>query len=216
MTAPLETAFLHYCRTRDPAALATVYDETASRLLAVAMHISRSVTAAEDAVQDTFLIALQHPERWDETRPLLPWLLGILGNRLKQSKHRDGRIPDATRLPPNDPQDPVSELQAGEVLAHIENAITRLAQPYRAVVLLRLRNGLTPADIAIALDRKPSTVRAQLARGVEMLRKLLPVGVTSLLVGATFTGRGLAAVRQVVVGRAGRSNWPCAALRGRA
>ncbi len=202
MTVSLETAFLTYRRTRDPASLAKVYDETAARLLAVAMHLSRSVTAAEDAVQDTFLIALEHPERWDQTRPLLPWLLGILGNRLKQSRHREGRTPDASRLPPNDPQDPVSQLEAGEVLAHIENAITRLAQPYRAVVLLRLRNGLTPADIAIALDRKPSTVRAQLARGVEMLRKLLPVGVTSLLVGATLTGRGLAAVRQVVVGRA--------------
>ena len=38
------------------------------------------------------------PERWDESRPLVPWLLGILGNRLKQSVHRARRTPDAARL----------------------------------------------------------------------------------------------------------------------
>lgn len=197
-----EAAFLVYRATRSPDALARVYDMTAARLLAVAMHISSSSTAAEDAVQDTFLLALENPERWDPSRPLVPWLLGILGNRLKQSVHRARRTPDPARLNLPDPEDPAAELETNEVLSHIELAITRLAQPYRAVVLLRLRNGLSPADIAVALDRKPSTVRAQLARGVEMLRKVLPVGVTSVLVGSLMAGRGLAAVRVSVLEQA--------------
>lgn len=205
MTTPdrtAEAAFLAYRRDRSPEALASVYDRTASRLLAVALHLSSSAAAAEDAVQDTFLFALENPDRWDETRPLVPWLLGILGNRLKQSVHRARRTPDPARLRLVEPKDPALVLEADEVMAHIEHAIEGLAQPYRAVVLLSLRNGLSPADIAVALDRKPSTVRAQLTRGVEMLRKLLPVGIASLLVTSLVPGQGLAAVRAAVLDRA--------------
>ncbi|MCR9243998.1 MAG: sigma-70 family RNA polymerase sigma factor [bacterium] len=197
-----EDLFLAYRRTRDPQALAGVYDQVASRLLAVALHTSSSTAAAEDAVQDTFLIALEHPERWDPNRPLLPWLLGILSNRLRQSVHRATRTPDPARLRLPGDDDPTTELESHEVLDHIERAISGLAQPYRTVVLLRLRNGLSPADIAVALDRKPSTVRAQLTRGVEMLRKLLPAGVAGMLAINLATERGLAAVRQTIVERA--------------
>lgn len=198
----VEDAFVAYRTTRDPAALAAVYDGTSSRLLAVALHLSGSASAAEDAVQDTFLFALEHPERWDATRPLVPWLLGILSNVLKQSAYRARRAPDPERLQVPEARDPESTLEANEVLSTIEQAITDLPQPYRTVVLLRLRNGLSPADIAVALDRKPSTVRAQLTRGVEMLRKVLPTGVAGLLVGTLATSRGLTAAREVVLGRA--------------
>jgi RNA polymerase sigma-70 factor (ECF subfamily) len=205
MTIPeqsVEEAFLAYRKDRDPAALAAVYDGTSSRMLAVALHLASSANAAEDAVQDTFLFALEHPERWDETRPLVPWLLGILVNRLRQSAYRANRTPDPGRIAQPDVPDPSSELQASELLTRIDDAITHLPQPYRTVVLLRLRNGLEPADIAVALDRKPSTVRAQLTRGVEMLRKVLPAGVAGLILGTLALPRGLTAAREVVLKRA--------------
>lgn len=198
----VEDAFVAYRTTRDPAALAAVYDGTSSRLLAVALHLSGSSSAAEDAVQDTFLFALEHPERWDASRPLVPWLLGILTNLLKQSAYRARRAPDPERLQLPDTPEPESELEAAELLGQIESAITDLPQPYRTVVLLRLRNGLTPADIAVALDRKPSTVRAQLTRGVEMLRKVLPTAVAALLVGTAASAQGLSTAREVVMQRA--------------
>lgn len=198
----VEDAFVAYRTTRDPAALAAVYDGTSSRLLAVALHLSGSSSAAEDAVQDTFLFALQHPERWDATRPLIPWLLGILTNLLKQSAYRARRAPDPERLQVPENPSPESELAAAELLSQIESAITDLPQPYRTVVLLRLRNGLSPADIAVALDRKPSTVRVQLTRGVEMLRKVLPTAVAALLIGSATAAQGLATAREVVMQRA--------------
>lgn len=198
----VEEAFQVYRECRDASALAAVYDGTSSRLLAVALHLASSANAAEDAVQDTFLFALEHPERWDESRPLIPWLLGILVNRLRQSTYRANRTPDPGRIAQPDVPDPSSELQASELLTRIDDAITHLPQPYRTVVLLRLRNGLEPADIAVALDRKPSTVRAQLTRGVDMLRKVLPAGVAGLILGTLVLPRGLTAAREIVLKRA--------------
>ncbi|MBK8977444.1 MAG: sigma-70 family RNA polymerase sigma factor [Planctomycetes bacterium] len=198
----VEAAFLAYRRTRDPAMLARVYDRTASRLLAVALHVSSSAASAEDAVQDTFLFVLEHPERWEPSRPLVPWLLGILANMLRRSAHRASRAPDPARLDLPAAIDPLRAIETSEVLQEIERAIEHLPQPYRTVVLLRLRNGLSPADIAVALGREPSTVRTQLNRGIEMLRRLLPAGVAGLLVGTFATARGLAMVRETVLGRA--------------
>ncbi|MEZ6037950.1 MAG: sigma-70 family RNA polymerase sigma factor [Planctomycetota bacterium] len=201
--SPVEDAFLAYRATRDPAALAAVYDGCAARMLAVAMHIAGSSAAAEDAVQETFLFAMQNPDRWDETRPLVPWLLGILGNRLKQAACRARWTPDPGRLQLPEGDSPDTAAETTEVLAEIERAITHLPQPYRTVVLLRLRNGLSPADIAVALDRKPSTVRAQLTRGFEMLRKLLPSVVGALLVGSLASLRGQEGIRQQLLQQAG-------------
>ena len=50
--------------------------------------------------------------------------------------------PIRDRLPVQQVKDPESELQASEMLAMIDDAITGLPHPYRAVVLLKLRNGL--------------------------------------------------------------------------
>ena len=198
----VEAAFLAYRCTREPAALAQVYDNASPRLLSVAMHLTRSPATAEDVVQDTFLVALENPDRWDETKPLMPWLLGILSNRVRQVDGLSRRAIDPARLLVPDATDPQEDYQATELLAHVDDAITHLAQPYRSVVLLRLRNGLSPADISIALGRNPNTVRTQLARGIEMLRKVLPSSVAVLLAGNLAASTGLATSRQVVMQRA--------------
>src|SRR5262249_29337843 len=61
---------------------------------------------------------------------------------------------------------------------------------------------LRGVEIARALERPPETVRSQLHRGLELLRKALPRGlaVPALALAATgaFAGRGLAAVRAAV------------------
>ena len=64
----------------DAAALASVFDAVAPELHDVARHLDRRAGEAEDLVQTTFLIALERAETFDASRPLVPWLLGILVN----------------------------------------------------------------------------------------------------------------------------------------
>ncbi len=203
-TEAIEAAFLAYRCNRDPAALATVYDGTVSRLLAIATHISGDTALAEDAVQETFLFALENPERWNPSRPLVPWLLSILGFRLKKARARERREPDPERVPVmmSATSEPGAEFAASEEFARIERAITHLPQPYQTVVLLRLRSGLRPVDIAVALNRKPSTVRAQLTRGLEMLRRVLPVATVAMLSGSLSAAFRNPSAREAVLARA--------------
>ena len=98
MTRPEDELFAKFQRTRDPAALGRVYDLVARELLHVALHLTGRPAEAEDALQATFLAAIERAERYDPARPLRPWLLGILANQVRLARGRGGREPDPDRL----------------------------------------------------------------------------------------------------------------------
>ena len=193
-----EQLFLAF-RQGQRAALGDLFDRCAPELLRVAAHACGSITVAEDAVQDTFLAALQHAERWDTTRPIMPWLIGILANRLRAERARTARAVDPRRLPraAHLPTDLIA--MAAELEIELERAIDLLPEAYRASVALHLRHDLSPAEIARATGKPASTVRSQITRGLDLLRELLPAGVASTLVLTLSPSRGLAAVKQVVL-----------------
>ncbi len=83
----------------------------------------------------------------------------------------------------------------------LARSVQGLPEPYRGVLRRHLEDG--EAAHAIAAERRvlPATVRSPLLRGLELLRRALPAGMAGAAV-AVLPGRGLAAVRAVVVERA--------------
>jgi len=194
--------FLRFCRDGDVQALGELFDRTAPALLRLALHLSRDPAAAEDLLQSTFLRAIEVRGEWDRDRPLLPWLCGILQNRARHDRWQKGRVPDPARMPAAVPIDPARAAERSEFDAAVDAAIAELPELYRPVLRLHLAYGHQPAEIAHALERPPGTVRSQLARGLDLLRKLLPAGFAGGAVLLLTTGRGLAVVKQTVLGHA--------------
>lgn len=186
----------------DVAALGELFDRVAPALLRIALHLARDPAAAEDLLQSTFLRAIEVRAEWDGQRPLLPWLCGLLQNRARHDRWQGGRVPDPARLAVPVPVDPAQAAQCAEFDAAVDAAIAGLSEVYRPVMRLHLAYGHQPAEIAHALERPPGTVRSQLARGLELLRKLLPAGFAGAVSLTLASGRGLAAVKQVVLGHA--------------
>ena len=90
-----------------PKHLAEVFDRTAPELLRVALHLAPGPALADDLVQDTFLTAIEQARTWDASRPLLPWLMGILTNLARYAKRQQRRGLDAERLRRPRPTDPL-------------------------------------------------------------------------------------------------------------
>src|SRR5262245_5117581 len=203
MTA--ERLFLEFQRTRDPARLGQVFDLCADDLFAVALHLCRDRAAAEDALQATFLCAIERAHRYTAGRPLRPWLLGILHREVRAQRRRARRQPAPERLvQPSSPRPERAAIDA-EAGHAVRAAIAAVPEPYRAVLELRLVQSLHHDGIAQRLQRSPGAVRTQLWRGIEMLRQLLPKGL-ALGLAAHLLGRpALAAVRAQVVAAAGRA-----------
>ncbi|MCB9915008.1 MAG: sigma-70 family RNA polymerase sigma factor [Planctomycetes bacterium] len=198
----LEDLFERYRSRQDLSALGKLFDLAAPELLRLAVHMAPDVASAEDLVQQCFLAALERPQRWRASEPLLPWLFGIL-TKLARKQRRDARrSPEPDRLWPRRAEDPASDALSAEVRAAVVKALAHLPTLYREVVRASLLDGKPPGEIARELERAPGTVRMQLLRGLELLRRALPAGLAgggALLLCGT---RGEAALRAAVLERA--------------
>lgn len=207
----LDRLFRRFRDRHDGAALAAVFDATSRELFEVACHLIRDPVEAEDLVQATFLAAIRHAPDYDGTSPLKGWLYGILwreGARARRSaagRHDPHRLADVARHDERREPEPIEGLIALEVPAAVDRALEKLPAHYREVLDPLIREGRQPEDIASALHRSPGTVRSQIHRGMERLRRVLPDDFVPVsgLVGISV--RGLSKVRGELLQAAGFS-----------
>jgi RNA polymerase sigma factor (sigma-70 family) len=125
---------------------------------------------ADDLVQDTWLAALRRPPRTaEEPRP---WLARVVANLARNERRgrarraeRELRVHEE-RVEPG----PDALAQAAEAQRMLAEAVTRLDEPLRAVVVLRYFQGLDSRAAAERLGVPDSTVRTRLQRALEELR----------------------------------------------
>ncbi len=203
MARDLERLFDRFRRKGDTKALAKVFDRTARDLLALAQHLVSDVGDAEDLVQSTFVTAIDRAQTYDAEQPLRPWLAGILAKHaLNWNRRHQMRAAHQT----TESQEPLgaSSLHASpwrqaceaELQGAVEQALDRLPPRYRRVLQPYLLDTQAPEQIARTLGEAPGTVRTQIHRGLERLRRILPAG---LLVGYAGSTRGWGAVRSFVL-----------------
>lgn len=155
------------------------------RLYSIALRMLGDARDAEEAAQDALVRAYRAmagypPERIRELR-LRPWLATIVLNlcRTRISRRVAAGRPalslDAadpgTMEPPADeragPAAMVARRDAGRTWAGL---LLTLPPAYRSAVVLRHVDGLSYPEVATALDRPEGTVKAQVHRGLAMLR----------------------------------------------
>lgn len=200
----LTLLFLRFREQGDGPALAAVFDACGKTLLELACHLVRDPSEAEDLVQTTFLAAIRRAERFDETQPLQAWLYGILWREAARARRRAARRPDPERLVGRTQADPLELAAAGEVPEAVAQALARMPRPTREVLEPLLFEQKRPEHIARDLARSPGTVRSQIHRGIEELRRALAPRFATYGTFA-FSVRGLAQVRASVLKAAGFS-----------
>lgn len=216
----IEHLFALYVDHGDVDALGDVFDRAAPELLRVALHLVGRPEDADDLLQSTFLTALEKRARWERSRPLLPWLIGILEKhgqdlRRKRVRQREDAPSDAREVVAPDASAAFRE--TSEVF---ERALREVPDTYRSALLAYFRDGRKAVEIASELGVAPGTVRMRVHRGLELLKRALPAGAAlgaALSLGSTALGatRGLAAVRIEVL-RRGVELAPSAAVAGAA
>ncbi|MBK6939548.1 MAG: sigma-70 family RNA polymerase sigma factor [Planctomycetes bacterium] len=191
--------FERYRRFGDTAALAALFDHSAPELLKLARLLVRDRSLADDLLQATFVTAIEKAQWFDGSRRIEPWLVGILAKHAANARRKQNRFLDADRLDRDAPTDPHTDAERREFAAEVERALSELPTVYREVLEPRLRHDRRGDDIARALGRKPGVVRMQIARGMALLKQMLPHGLTALTLGALLSRRSLAAARHAVL-----------------
>ena len=142
------------------------------RAYAVARAIVLSHEDAEDAVQEGFLHAYRALDRFRSDQPFGAWLNRIVANAaldlVRRRKVRDAdELPDNVALPFRDPG------EADELRNRLSQALTRLTERQRAVIVLHDVEGFTHGEIGGMLGIPEGTARSDLHHARAALRRLL-------------------------------------------
>ncbi|HEX6810595.1 MAG TPA: sigma-70 family RNA polymerase sigma factor [Planctomycetota bacterium] len=199
----LDRDFALFCRSADPDALGRVFDSTAGQLLRIALWLCGNRADAEDAVQRAFLVAIEQRTSFRRGNAALPWLLGLLTNQAHKVRRERARRGVPVAVPAGEP-DPAARAAGAELEEAIDGTVQSLGPSYHDVLHLHLREGLAAHEIAQRLGRPAGTVRTQIVRGVQELRRRLPTGFVGGLAPAWFPEpiRIATSVREVVLAAA--------------
>ena len=171
--------FARYRKTGDVKLLAEFFDEVAPELARVAMYLVADRHLAEDIVQSTFLAALTHGDKYESKLPALPWMLGILANQARMARRRRRRTSSLEGNEVCVDADPAEGAARFEIQRSIQTALEQLSPPYRIVLSRHLLYGESAREIAEDLQRPAGTVRTQIVRGMEQVRRKIPRGFLS-------------------------------------
>ncbi|MBL8861692.1 MAG: sigma-70 family RNA polymerase sigma factor [Planctomycetes bacterium] len=201
----LSGLFERYRRQGDLSALAKLFDELSPELMRVARHVAARGVDPEDVVQATFLASIERADVYDPSRPIVPWLMGILINQARlMNRRRATRYEESSEHVSASAAREPDPAEAHEVQAAVARAVAELPPTYREVLEAHLAEGKPPHEIARELGRPQGTVRAQIHRGLRLVRRSLPAGF-SLGVLALLDRGALAGVRREVLAAAARA-----------
>lgn len=147
----------------------------------LARWMTRNDQDAQDVVQEAMLRALRYfpSMRGDAARP---WLLQIVrntcctwleANRPAKTVGLDEHEDTWMQLPGPTSQEPQDIASRKADREHLNRALNSLPTAYREVLVLREMEDLSYKDIARIADIPVGTVMSRLARGREMLRRVL-------------------------------------------
>jgi RNA polymerase sigma-70 factor, ECF subfamily len=132
---------------------------------------------AQDATQDTFVNALGALQRFRGASSFRTWLLRIATNAAhsagrRQVRRREVSLVSAENEASTAP-DPALRAERRVEGERAERVLARLPTKQRLAVALRTQQGLSYAEIALALDCSEGAARVNYHLGIKRLRELL-------------------------------------------
>lgn len=132
---------------------------------------------AEDLAHETYL-RLARVKDLDLIRNPEAYLIRIAANLANEFHLKQGRNPASVSLDDiyntgadGDGMQHEENLQHRAEISKLEHLLSELPPHYAAVLLMRKRDGYSPAEIAERLDIAPSTVTTYLKRALALLRE---------------------------------------------
>ncbi len=159
-------------------ALEALIERHAGPLLTFIQRMTGDYHQGEELFQDVFLAVWCKRHLYQFPRPFKTWLYAIAVNRCRDRFRR--APPRAAPLADREIQEPLSArssplttAMATETAALVAGAVALMPEPQREVVVLRVWQQMSYAEIGQVLDQPEATVRSHMHRGLSTLREML-------------------------------------------
>jgi RNA polymerase sigma-70 factor (ECF subfamily) len=157
------------------------------QLYKTALRMTRSVEETEDLLQETYLKAFHHYERFEEGTNLKAWLFRIMKNtyinwyrkrrlqpiQLEFDELQEGfeaQVPDDRR---SEVPNPEAQIMAQQVDSEVRDSLLALPHDYKMAVLLVDLQGMSYQETADLLGIPVGTVMSRLYRGRKKMERAL-------------------------------------------
>lgn len=161
----------------DQRAYSRIVSVCQNTVTAVALAITRDVSASEDIAQEAFLSAWQHLERLHNPDSFLPWLRQITRNlardhlRAHRNQPLDGPNAELVMAMAADPgPQPMQQILEDERETAAFELISSLPDDSREALLLFYREGQSSQQVAMLLGISDAAVRKRLSRARQLVR----------------------------------------------
>ena len=168
-----ERAWVDRIQTGDVHAFEVLYRRYWERLYAFAFRYLRSKEDSEEIVQEVFFRIWRGRTHWVPAGAVRNYLYLAVRNSARDRLER-AAVARRRRISEREPAVEVQpDLEAADLVAAVERALTELPAKRAEVCKLRLVAELSYAQIAQRLGICEKTVETQLARGLKFLRERL-------------------------------------------
>lgn len=170
-----DTELIEAYRRGDSAAFAELYDRYIQKIYDFLYFKTHHRETAEDLTSQTFIKAFEALGQFNADRGTFSaWIHGIARNGVidhYRSQKRTEPIEDAWDLSSKD--NPLQDADTSLRLEQIRSVLSALSADQRDVILLRLWNGYSFAEVADALGKTEAACKMSYKRGLERVRKEL-------------------------------------------
>jgi RNA polymerase sigma-70 factor, ECF subfamily len=156
--------------------LERVYDEHAQSLFAYLLNFTRSETDTRDALQEVFVKLARRPELLADARDQRGFLIRLAHNAaigLMRRRGSHGKTDSRYGMEMASVFAPAANPDEAAFRQQLQSALGELPVEQRALVHLKLWEGLTFEQIAEALEISPNTAASRYRYGLDKLRELL-------------------------------------------
>ncbi len=175
----------------DDAALEQALALLQNTVFSFSMRVCGQRQDAEDTMQEVLLKSVPHLPKFDSPKALLVWLYKVAKNRCLMSRRRSKFAPnpdlsleelmpdrkELEQLGTDGSINPEAFAIRSQEAGRLRDAIQRLPQQYRIVLVLRDMEGLTDEEVAEITGLRSGTVRVRLHRARLFVRKELMKGL---------------------------------------
>ena len=172
---PVDAALVAQAQSNDEAAFAQIFQVSAQPVTRYVWSILRDTEQTQDVVSQTFLEAWRQLPHLREADRFEAWLFRIAYNLSMTELRRPAMQPlefAAESTSPNR-DGPEASLERKVITTRVREALTKISDDQREVIVLRIYLGLRHRAIAQQMGRSEEAVRSLQLRGLRRMRKLL-------------------------------------------
>ncbi len=163
----------------DPVACAELVDRHYEGIFGFVVHLCRDSQHAEDLTQETFVSCWMKIGGFSGSSSLATWLRRIAYRKFVDWYRRQKRLVQTQRYPQAyefsaaDIAGPLEAILADEQSKLLYEAVAKLDQQAREVIVLHYLQGLSYREMAVVLDESTGTLKWRTSKAMKSLQKML-------------------------------------------